>query len=588
MMVESISGLASARDDFRQARLRAKLEKVIALLSGKSSELLRYQEVRKKLRATNEVERGLRDIPLDAIVGSVDRYADFTRRFLPKHDAQVERWARVKRAMTDLAGLPPIEVYQIGDAYFVLDGNHRVSVARELGAEHIQAYVTEVETRVPLPADVQPGDLILKAEQAAFLERTGVDRLLPGVDLRVSVPGRYAELEEHISVHRYLMGIDQESEVSYAKAVVDWYHTVYLPVVRVAREQGVLRHFPGRTEADLYLWIAEHRAELAQELDWDVGPEAAASDLINGSSPALDRVFVRMGEKLADTVVPEVIVPGPPAGAWRREHASGTDSVEGTKGLGNALFGSILVAVDGTEDGWRALDQAVRVARREGAKLFGLHVTSPRSEKWGDAMQDLKAEFARRCGAAGIEGDLAVDKGDIAAKICERSRWADLAVVSLAHPPGDQPFDRLSSGFRFMIQHCPAPILAVPRLATDMDRILLAYDGSSKADEALYVCAYMAKKWQASLAVVTVAEGRRVRPKALDRARAYLKEHGIQAELVQERGSVAAAVVDTARARGANLIAMGGYGLSPPLEIVLGSTVDQVLRTSEQPVLVCR
>jgi nucleotide-binding universal stress UspA family protein len=139
-----------------------------------------------------------------------------------------------------------------------------------------------------------------------------------------------------------------------------------------------------------------------------------------------------------------------------------------------------------------------------------------------------------------------------------------------------------------MIQHCPAPILAVPRSATDMDRILLAYDGSSKADEALYVCAYMATKWQASLAVVTVTEGKRDVPEALGRARAYLEERGVQAAFVQARGPVAEAVVDTSRAWGANLIAMGGYGLSPPLEIVLGSAVDEVLRTNGQPVLVCR
>jgi hypothetical protein len=109
--VEHTFGQASARDDFRQARLRAKLEKIMASLTGKSSDLLRYEDVRRKLRATSKVERGLQDIPIDAIVGSVDRYADFTRRFLPKGGAHAGRWARVKMAMTDLAGLPPIEVY---------------------------------------------------------------------------------------------------------------------------------------------------------------------------------------------------------------------------------------------------------------------------------------------------------------------------------------------------------------------------------------------------------------------------------------------------------------------------------------------
>ena len=154
--------LAWARDDFRRARLRAKLERIVAFLAGRSSELLRYKEVRRKLGGTNQVERGLQDIPVDAIVGSVNRYRDFTRHFLPKQDEDAARWVGVRVAMASLAGLPPIEVYQIGQVYFVLDGNHRVSVARQLGSSHIQAYVTEVETKVPLTPDVRPEDLTLK------------------------------------------------------------------------------------------------------------------------------------------------------------------------------------------------------------------------------------------------------------------------------------------------------------------------------------------------------------------------------------------------------------------------------------------
>ena len=154
--------LAWARDDFRRARLRAKLERIVAYFSGKPSELLRYNEVRRKLGSTNRIERGLQDIPLDAILGSVNRYADFTRHFFPKRDEDAARWAHVWVAMATQTGLPPIEVYQIGQVYFVVDGHHRVSVARELGSSHIQAYVTEVETKVPLTPDVRPEDLTLK------------------------------------------------------------------------------------------------------------------------------------------------------------------------------------------------------------------------------------------------------------------------------------------------------------------------------------------------------------------------------------------------------------------------------------------
>ena len=211
--------LASAVKDFRRARRQAQLERVMARLTGASTDLLNYEDVRQKLKGSRTTSRGLRDIPIDAIIGSVGRYTDFTRSFLPRQDEDQTRWARVGRAMSDPTGLPPVEVYQIGEAYFVMDGNHRVSVAKQLGATHIEAYVTECHTKVPLSPDVRPEDLIVKAEYAEFLEHTRLDELRPDADLSISLAGRYRELEEHISVHRYFMGIEQEREIPYEEAV---------------------------------------------------------------------------------------------------------------------------------------------------------------------------------------------------------------------------------------------------------------------------------------------------------------------------------------------------------------------------------
>ena len=147
------TGLYAALQDFWRLRRQAGIERVMAQLTGKSVELLAYEDVVQKLRITGRAGGQLQDIPLAAIVGSVGRYTDFSRSFLPLQNEDQARWARVKMAVSDLAGLPPIEVYRIGEAYFVLDGNHRVSVARELGATYIQAYVTEVRTRVSLSPD---------------------------------------------------------------------------------------------------------------------------------------------------------------------------------------------------------------------------------------------------------------------------------------------------------------------------------------------------------------------------------------------------------------------------------------------------
>ena len=586
MAETEFESVASAIQDFRQARLRGKLEQLLARLTGGSAELLRYEKVRRQLRATGMTPRGLQNIPIDAIVGTVDRYADFTRSFLPIQPKDAGRWARVKVAATGLIGLPPIEVYQIGEIYFVLDGNHRVSVAKQLKATHIQAYITEVRTKVSLSPDVQPDDLIVKAEYVEFLEHTRLDALRPDADLNVSAPGQYPKLEEHISVHRYFMGVDQERDVPYSEAVAHWYDIVYLPVVKTARDHRLLRDFPDRTETDLYLWISEHRATLAKELHWKVSPEAAAEDLVEQYSPRLERVLSRVGERILDAAVPAAITPGPAPGTWRQEREA--RFVHGGERPRECLFSNVLVAITGREDGWAALEHAIAVAQREHGQLLGLHVVSSQAELEGKAVEAARAEFDRRCERAGLVGRWLGQVGSIAPKICEWGRWSDISVVSLAHPPGDQPLARLESGFRAIVQRCPTPVLAVPPTSSCMCRALLAYDGSPKADEALFVSTYLAGQWKIPLVVLAVLEGENVTSDTLARARAYVDEHGVEATFVEERGAVEEAILNAARAHDSELIVMGGYGFSPVLEIVLGSAVDQVLRESQQPVLICR
>ncbi len=279
MAGERFQNLSSAVDDFRRARRRAGLRALLARIRGESNELFSYEEVLRQLRGKIFATPTLEEIPLRLIRGSVGRYREFTREFLPRSDQQEERWARVKSAVTGLSGVPPIEVYQIGEVYFVQDGNHRVSVAREMGLEKIEAYVTRVETPVTLRASDKPDDLIIKAEYADFVAATRLDRLRPDANLVVTVPGRYADLLEHIEVHRYYMGQNQQREVSWEEAVAHWYDSVYLPVAKTIRARGLLRGFPRRTEADLYLWITRYRSELEQALGWDISTDAAALEL---------------------------------------------------------------------------------------------------------------------------------------------------------------------------------------------------------------------------------------------------------------------------------------------------------------------
>ncbi len=574
------AGLAKAVEDFRSARSRAALEQVMARLTGKSAELLSYEDVRQKLKVTGQGKEELKEIPLDAIVGSVNRYTDFTRRFLPKQDSDQGRWAGVKQAVAGPTGLPPIEVYQIGDAYFVLDGNHRVSVARQLGASQIEAFVTEIRTKVPLSPDDQPDDLIVKAEYAAFLQHTRLDKLRPQANLSVTVPGQYPALQEHIAVHRYFMGLDQQRDISYPEAVTHWYDYVYLPVVQVIRERSILYEFPQRTETDLYLWIAEHRAELERELGWEIEPAAAASDLAAQASSKPGRVVARVGAKIRDAVLPDELETGPAPGEWRAERQAVRRD--------DRLFADLLVAVNGGESGWQALAQALEVARREGSRLLGLHIVPTQEQKESPAAQAVQTEFDQRCQAAGVRGKLALAVGKVQRTICQRSRWADLVTLNLAYPPPAGPLAKLGSGFRTIIRRCPRPILAVPGPAQALNRALLAYDGSPKAKEGLFVATYLAGSWEIPLVVVTVAEKGLAASETLDQARTYLAPHGIEASFVRASGSVAEAILEMAKAHQSALIIIGGYGHNPVVEVVLGSTVDRVLRQSRKPLLICR
>ena len=571
--------VSAAIEDFRAARLRAALEEILARLTGQSAELLSYEDVRQKLRATGATPRGVRDIPLNGIVGSVGRYSDFTRSFLPKQNSDLERWTRVEVAASKSTELPAIEVYQVGDAYFVLDGNHRVSVARQKGLEYISAHVTEVHTRVPLSPDIQPDDLIIKAEAVAFLESTHLDYYCSAADLAVSIPGQYERLVNHIEVHRYLIEEQEGHEMSFEEAACRWYQEAYLPVVQVIREQGILRNFPGRTETDLFLWISQHRVAIRKELGLDLKPESAVTQLVEQFNPKPERVATRLGRKLLDLVTPAEFEAGPPPGQWRTEHIAARPETR--------LFADVLVAINGEEAGWQALDLALEVARREEAQVHGFHAEQLKVDPTSEHIQSVEAEFNRRCQAAGLAGKLAFEVGEVASKIRERSWWVDLIVLSLAYPPEPQLTARLASGFRTILHNCARPVLAVPGPASRLEHALLAYDGSPKADEALFVATYLAGQWNMSLVVVTV-ESERIGPETIGRAQSYLETHRVQATYTQERGPAAEAILRAAEEHASDLILMGSYGPHPLLEAVRDSTVNHVLRASRRPMLICR
>ncbi len=552
--------IQAALQDFRAARQQAALQEIIAWFTGKSADLLSYEEVARKLKLSNRTERGIKEIAVDAIVGSVGRYGDFTRTFLPRHDTDQERWARLKSfSKVHSPSLPPIDVYQVGDVYFVLDGNHRVSIARQLGMTHLDAHVIEIQTKIPLAPDVGPDDLVIKAEYAEFLEKTSLTDLRPGFDLCLTAPGQYAKLLDHVEVHRYLMQSEQAREISFAEAAAAWYDQVYLPMAIAIRDRGLLRWFPERTETDLYLWAWEHRAALEQELGWAIRPEAAVADLAVRKSAQAE----------AEAGLP---------GTWRKAKI--------TQRYTETLFQDILVPLSGTPECWAALDQAIVIAQREASQLEGLHIVASEAQQASPAARVIQARFNQRCAEAGVAGRMVIESGEVVRKICERALLADLVVLHVDHPPA-VGLPSLSSGLRSIVWRCARPILAVPGVAALLDRALLAYDGSPKAKEALFVTAYLAEKWRTAVTVITLLDGTRVLPNAQDYARAYLELHEIPAEFIVADAPFGLAI-ETLTKRQMNLAIIGGYSVSALQEVVVGSAVNFLLRDSACPVLICR
>jgi len=550
----------SALQDFWEARLKASLEETLARLSGRSNELLSYDEVAQKLKLRARSDRGIQTIPIDAIVGSVGRYTDFTRSFLPRRFEDQERWARVKTMMVDPAGtgMEPIEVYKVGDAYFVLDGNHRVSIARQEGFETIEAHVIEVRSDIPVTPDLQLDDLIIKSEYADFLEKTEFKSIFPNADLSITVPGQYAKLLEHIEIHRHFMGLELQRHIPYQEAVKHWYETVYTPTIEPIRERGTLRWFPGRTETDLYLWVSEHLATLKDELGWSLSPDDAAIDLAKRENPR---------------VLQEETEPG----HWRKAkiYDRYTDH----------LFRDILVPIGAKEDGFRALEQSILIAQKESAFLHGLHIEPPKMEPEIHDGNVIQSRFNQGCQEAGVRGSMAIVHGEVSEQINTYSLLTDLVVLNVSCPPGPG-LASLGSGLRSIIWNSASPILTVTEKTSPMDKALLAFDGSAKSREALFVAAYVAEAWNTKLTVMTLSGGGSA-SSAQDYARAYLELHEVEADFVAIDGSFDV-FLDVSRERNLNMILMGGYSGNAFKEVVIGSLVNFLLREFEYPILICR
>ena len=207
-----------------------------------------FREKQKSEEAFKQKDLGKKKVLLKRIVGSVGRYSDFNSQFRLKEDHESWRLKRIKEAMTKGKILPPVELYKIKDEYYILDGNHRVSAANEFGYTTIEAHIVEF-----LPSKDTLENIIYQ-EKANFIAKTDLDE-----SINLTVVGQYAYLMEQILEHQYFLDEQAHESVPLKHAALDWYKTIYRPLIHIIEHNQMIKAFPKRTLADLYAYISYHQ-----------------------------------------------------------------------------------------------------------------------------------------------------------------------------------------------------------------------------------------------------------------------------------------------------------------------------------------
>ncbi len=508
------------------------METLLSRFSGQPVDLLSFNEIIDKLGLTGQSNLGVRQIPIDAIVGSVGRYQDFTRTFLPRLESDEDRWVSVGTAAPSIADLPPIDVYKIGDSYFVLDGNHRVSLARLQNLDFLDANVIEVRTRAPMPPGAKPDDLIIAAELAAFLAHTRLDILRPAADLQVSVPGQYRHLESHVEAYRFLMEASDGSDLTYEQATARWYDDVYLPLVEAIREQGILRYFPGRTETDFFVWLARHRAELQNELGFTIAPEVTVARLLSRIEPPAAEKRATLAarlRRLTRLTLPEA-PPHIPDRTWAQERTLGRYS--------DHLFATMLYplvldeATDHITPSADAFSQAMTLSIEEGALLYVLcildhpHPTLRESA----AVERLRERLI----SAGARGEILTEFGDPLNWIKKVGFLNDLVIIERSFDRDESLAKAPPAAVREIIADVKRPILVLgATIAAEFPRrVLVVHDTRRRLDEAIFIAAYLAERWNVELSVLPLSNGRNT-AEIVTRISDYLALHEVTATFLE-------------------------------------------------------
>ena len=230
------------------------------LKARRRDRLLELDEVERRLKPFGRRYLGVRAIPLDALVGTDGRAGSFTRDFRPLHSFSRDRLRSLQSAFADGA-FPPIVTVKLGDAYFVIDGHHRAALVRRRGGEMIDADVTELIARVPLPAGADMLEVVLRELERIFLEDSGLAEARPAVRVSVSRPAHYLELLENIQVHGYHMMRDRGRVLDNPEIAANWFDAIYLPTLAAIDSLQLDRLYQEAPPGDLFLVLHRHRRD---------------------------------------------------------------------------------------------------------------------------------------------------------------------------------------------------------------------------------------------------------------------------------------------------------------------------------------
>jgi nucleotide-binding universal stress UspA family protein len=326
----------------------------------------------------------------------------------------------------------------------------------------------------------------------------------------------------------------------------------------------------------MYLLLSERRDQLESDLGWHIEMETGISDLIVTpiESPGLfKRVMQSIIPKQAKEMVP---------GLWRKQQLA--------RRRYHHLFKHILIGLDGSDENWLIFERYIQAPAIAQDHILGLHVVPHKELLDSEHVRQMRERFYKGIQTAKIQGEFAVEVNKNPVQVInKRAAWVDLVVVRGTRHPDNQPLVQTSPELKLLVQQCPRPIEVVPDGSqSDYSRPILAYDGSPKADEALFIATYLTSRWQRSLTVVTV-KTEYTTEAAMQRAQKYLTEHGLaDVNYVLGNGPIAEIVLETAEVNDCNLLLMGGFSFRSLRQLTLGSSAERILLEFPHPMFICR